>query len=750
MKSPAQGEGIAPLTRISAWCSVICVSILLMLVPLAWWPKDLYGLIKWVVIDIAVIVAVSIWLSSSLFEGVITFRRNGLNLPLAVFIFWSSLSLWAGPDRYYVLKRMHELLLLGLLYLSLTSSLTTRGRRIFLSAAALSGLTVISVLGIAHYFGYFPVESPWGGGLGKRVYATMLNPNFLADFIVGLFPLALCFFIFSCRGKAVAALAAIVMLVSFLCLLFTVSWGGLLGWSLSVVVCISLAFGNRRESVRAERLAAILIVLVLMGGVFLSVNRGTVAADYSGMKYRMMYWRASLKMIKERPLFGFGLNSFQPYIPRYLTEVIASDMKSGIFDGKGYVTVYEGVYAHDEYLAILIELGIVGLLLFLWLVMRFYLQARRNLSTDSSGEELAIQAGAMCGIAALLAQSIFNYPLRVPASTVSIAVLLAFVGSGPSSRVRSFHFSMVPASVRGILALLTLVCAVALLPRTARPLIGERVYVEARYASYRSDWPTVRERCRAALDYPITEPEMFDLLGETEERLGLFADAIWAFQRKLDLKPFDSYAHVKLGALYDRLGMERQAVSHLEGALAFERHDSAEERERLAEILGRHGRWDEAARLLEEGLSHHGREWMLRNSLGISYAARGDREAAAREFLAAKELGGGNAAGYNMRVLQNWTESKKGPGHIGSLLIGPASSDWVNGRIERGREALRRGTYEVARGEFQNVLDRYADYVPAISNMGIYYLKTGQADRAVATWDVARRIDPKFTIEIPR
>ncbi|MCX6356054.1 MAG: O-antigen ligase family protein [Candidatus Aureabacteria bacterium] len=750
MKSPVQGDSIAPLTRFSAWCSVTCVSILLLLVPFAWWPKDLYGLIKWVVIDIAVIVAVSVWLASSFFEGVFTFRRNALNLPLALFIFWSSLSLWMGPDRYYVVKRMHELLLLGLLYLSLTFSLTTRGRRIFLSAAALSGLTAISVLGIAHYFGFFPVESPWGGGLGRRVYATMLNPNFLADFIVGLFPLALCFFIFSCRRKAVAALAAIVMLVSFLCLLFTVSWGGLLGWSLSVVVCISLAFGKRREHVQAERLVAILLVLVLMGGVFLAMNKGTVAADYSGMKYRVLYWRASLRMIEERPLFGFGLNSFQPYIPRYLTEVISSDMKSGVFDRKGYVTVYEGVYAHDEYLAIWIELGIVGLLLFLWLVIRFYLQARRNLSMDPSEEEIAIQVGAMCGIAALLAQSIFNYPLRVPASTVSIALLLAFVGSGSSSRARSFHLSMVPGSVRGILALLLLLCAAFLIPRTARPLIGERLYVEARYASYRKDWPAVRERCRAALDYPVTEPEMFDLLGETEERLGLFADAIWDFQRKLDLKPFDSYAHLKLGALYDRLGMERQAVSHLEEAIALERHDSAEGRERLAEILGRHGRWDEAVRLLKEDLPHHGREWMLRNSLGIAYAVRGDRESAAREFLAVKELGGGDVAGYNMRVLRSRAESKNGPGQMESLLIGPSGNDWVNARIERGREAVRRGAYEVAGQDFQSVLGRYPDYVPAMSNMGIYYLKTGQADRATVTWDAARRIDPGFTIEIPR
>lgn len=729
-------------SRIASWCAIACVSGLLIAVPLGWWPKDLYGLVKWVMVDMAVIACVAVFIAASLIEGRFTFRRNALNLPLALLIAWSSLSLAVGPHRYYVTKRLHEMLLLAVIYVLLGGAVSTRARKIALAVSALAGLAVISMLGIAHYFGYFPVDSPWGGGLGKRVYATMLNPNFLADFIISLFPLALACFVFVARGRVVSALLAAVMIASFLCLLFTVSWGGMLGWAVSVLLLIAFARGKCRRYAGKRRLFAMLAVLLTIVLLFICLNRATVAADYSGMKYRILYWRASLRMIAERPFTGFGLNSFQPLIPRYLTGVIMSDMKAGVPGRAGYVTVYEGVYAHNEYLALAIELGVVGLLLFVWLVWRLYRQAVRNLRSEGDATEAALQAAAMCGVAALLAQSIVNYPLRVPASAVSFAVLMAFVGSGCATRTARMGCTGIPTSLRWVLAIVALAGGAALIPLAARPLIGERLYVEGRYASYRGDWPVVRDRCRAALRYSITEPELFDLLGETEERLGNLAGAIWAFLRKLELKPYDVYADLKLGTLYERLGMERAAAAYFAQALAHERHDSAEGRERLAELMVRRGRREEARALLEAGLPVHGSEWMLRNSLGIAHAAGGDRDAAMQEFAMALASGGGETAAYNLRV------TRMARGNVRAELIGSRQRDWISARVDAARAAMKRGMYGFAASQFQQVLDRYPGYIPALSGMAACYVRSGAMDRASEIWDQARAIDPGYRIEL--
>jgi len=729
------------LSGFSGWFTLACASFLLIIVPLAWWPKDVYGLIKWVVIDIVVIAATAVWIAASLVKGRIELRKNTVNLPLMLLIAWSCLSLWTGPPRYYVWKRLHEMILILALYGGLAPVLTARAGRTVVSACAIIGMTVIAMLGIAQYLGCFPVNSPWGGGLGKRVYATMFNPIFLADFIISIIPLAFCIFILSPRVRGMVFLSGAAVVISFICLLFTVSWGALLGCALSIAVCLFLVM-KRRPSIR--RLSAMLVVLLAVCGVFFSLNRATVAADYSGLKYRLLYWRASIKMIEERPLAGFGLNSFQPFIPKYLTRVIASDAAAGLAKKPEYVTVYEGIYAHDEYLALLVEMGLIGLIIFIWLIVGFYRQGMMNLRSVGGNFEVAVQAGAIGGVTALLVESIFNYPLRIPATTVSFALLLALAGSGPATGALRLRFGGVPAAIRIILAVVALVCGAALIPSAVRPLIGETLYVEARFASYRQDWPMVREKCVEALKYPITEPETFDLLGESEEHLGSLAGAMWAFKRKLGLKPYDVYANLKLGILFDKLGMEDRAVVSLEKAVSMERLDSAEARVRLAAIMERRGRSEDALNLLKEGLPEHRSDWILRNALGIAYAGMGDAKNASREFTEAKKLGGVEAPVYNMRVLQGKRDG------VEARFIGPSDIDWINERIDNGRAAINGRDYARAEGEFQQVLSRYPDYVPALSYSGVCYLKAGQTDRALEIWAKVRRLEPDYRIEIPK
>ena len=729
------------LTRVSAWCAVIGVSLLFILVPLAWWPKDLYGLIKWVLVGIVATVAAGVWLATSLAAGGIPIRRNLINLPLALFIGWSMLSLRIGPPHYYVLRRLSEILFLALLYLALLPSLREKHARLTLIVASLTGLSIISVFGIVHYVGCLPLESPWGAGLGRRTYATMLNPNFLADFIISLFPTAFSCFIFAARNRAAKILLVVVLILSTVCLLCTVSWGGLLGWLISVILCVSFARTACRRYAMVGRGALILAVLFGIAAVFLYVNRNEVASDYSGMKYRMLYWRASLAMIRERPLLGFGVNSFQPYIPKYLTAIIASDFKDGFPDDGKTVAVYDGLFAHDEYLAVWMELGIIGLCFFVWLLYRFFSQAVKNVSLSDAPIETAIAVGAMGGMAAMLAQSIVSYPFRVPASTTSTALLLAFVGSGVGTRAGLIDLSAIPRFLRWFGALLLMAGCAMLVPRLTWPLTGERLYVEARYASFVGNWPVVRQRCHAALEYSITEPEIFDLLGEAEEHLGLYGDAIRTYLLGLDLKPYDVHVLTRLGVVYDRMGREEAAVRYLKAACMLERHDSAEGRIRLAGVLDRQGKRDEAIALLRDGLKRHRTSWELRNALGIAYASNGDQKSAMQEFLAAQGRDVSPVSRYNVYVLKLYGAPDKG--RLREMLIGLPQYEWVQEHLNLGRIALKAGNREVARGEFQRVLDRYPNYAPALSNMGTYYLYASQMDKATEFWDRARAVDPK-------
>ncbi len=698
----------ARFQRFTAWAAVAGAWVLFVLVPLAWWPRDPYGLVKWVLMGWVTFSVFSLRLAAFFAAGGIPFRRNAINLPLATLLAWSCLSLWTGTPRYYVRWRLYELLLLALLYAALVSSASGPARRLSLASAALAGLAAVSILGIAHYAGLFAMESPWGTGLGARVYATMLNPNYLADFIVGLFPMTLALSAWNARRPGARALLVSVAAVSFPCLLFTVSWGGWAGWAVSAALCVRLAAGGRRRAA-LRPLAGLLALLVAALAVFLAANRRTVASDFTGMKTRALYWRASWRMIRERPFIGRGLNAFQPYAPYHLTRISAEDFPDGVPDGA--VTVYEGGFAHNELLGTWVETGIVGVALLAWLMAGFFVQAARNLRHDAGPLETALNVGAVCGVSAMLVQGMVSYPFRVPASTASLALLLALVGSGAAAGGLRPSCAAAPKPLRLFLCLLSIAAGAALFPLAAKPLMGEMPYVAARYASYAGEWGRVRALCRRAFARSVTEPEAYDLLAEAEEKCGSPVGAIAAHLKKLGLKPYDVRARTGLGILYGRLGMERESERAFRGAIDLERHDSAQARVRLAESLRRRGDAAGAYRLLQGGARRHAGDWMLRNEIGILLAARGDREGAVSEFAAARAMGGGETAAYNLRLAS-------APGATRDGYLDLAGRDWIAERLRRARRAIRAGEMRRARGEFAAVHARYPDFPAAASALG--------------------------------
>jgi tetratricopeptide (TPR) repeat protein len=116
---------------------------------------------------------------------------------------------------------------------------------------------------------------------------------------------------------------------------------------------------------------------------------------------------------------------------------------------------------------------------------------------------------------------------------------------------------------------------------------------------------------------------------------------------------------------------------------------------------------------------------MLRNSLGIAHASSGDRVAAAREFQAAIEAGGGEVLRYNMRVLLGLVRTGTGKN---PEFIGPSRYDWIEERLERGRYEMKFGSRERAIAEFQSILNKYPQFPPAFSYLAMCYARTGQPE----------------------
>ena len=155
--------------------------------------------------------------------------------------------------------------------------------------------------------------------LDNHVFGTYSHPNsfagVLALFLPGLAAAALVGSRGAPRWQAGLLWAGAVLGAAALWL--THSRGALLAVAL---VGLGTALWMSRHVFRQRKLLALALLLMVAGGGWLAMASGLltrgVGKDESGFRVRLDYWRATTRMIADRPWWGFGPGNFGNAYPR--------------------------------------------------------------------------------------------------------------------------------------------------------------------------------------------------------------------------------------------------------------------------------------------------------------------------------------------------------------------------------------------------------------------------------------------------
>lgn len=133
-------------------------------------------------------------------------------------------------------------------------------------------------------------------------------------------------------------------------------------------------------------------------------------SDPQSLGLRIDIWRSSLVAFRQFPWLGSGLDSFGTVMLLFQT-------------GPKDVRYAE---AHNEYMQILIEGGLISLALVLVAIGGVAWSVRRRFhSGDDSTESHWVRVGAACGLVAIALQSLVEFSLQMPGNAALCAVLLA-------------------------------------------------------------------------------------------------------------------------------------------------------------------------------------------------------------------------------------------------------------------------------------------------------------------------------------
>ncbi len=232
----------------------------------------------------------------------------------------------------------------------------------------------ISLLGIAQAL--LPGKLDFGlQALGKMAaFSTLGNPQFVAAWLVFAIPLypALAARQTSAGARVGAALAA---LAAVACLLLTRSASGLL--ALAAVALFGLLL--RRSAIEVRRIIVGVSLMLVVVAVYLGWSTHTGRG-------RIMIWLETLLIWMRHPWLGVGLGQYNLHQLEAQHRFFAlGDWTRDFHQNAAFV-----LDAHNQYLQILAEQGLLGLGLFLFLVYLIMRSAGRRVGHDPLSRGLAV------------------------------------------------------------------------------------------------------------------------------------------------------------------------------------------------------------------------------------------------------------------------------------------------------------------------------------------------------------------------
>lgn len=395
---------------------------LLMFGPLAFGAVEPWSIF---IVEAGAVLLTGFWLAKQWIDEEISILWNPLYLPMLAF---GSLILLQLVFRITVYR--HDTIAQAMLYCAygllcflVTQSLlrASEARRIAVVLAIYGALIASFALvqGVAPNGKLYWMRQPL---LGGWIYGPYVNHNHYAGLIEMLVPIPLVIAVSHLAHEKTRIAAGIAAAVMVGTIFLSGSRGGMLAIFVELAT-LGVLLSRQKKGVRIAlgvgAFAVVLVsLLVWLGGKELTTRVASISTEARGEisgGMRLNIDRDATKMFAHRPVLGWGLGTFPVVYPQFRS------FYSNFFVNE----------AHNDYLQLLAEMGVLGFASMAWFLIILFRQVRvktRKWTSDVSG---AVTLACSLGVLGILIHSFVDFNLQIPANAALFYVFCGIIAAPP-------------------------------------------------------------------------------------------------------------------------------------------------------------------------------------------------------------------------------------------------------------------------------------------------------------------------------
>jgi len=217
----------------------------------------------------------------------------------------------------------------------------------------------------------------------RRITGPFITYGLLAAYFIGVLPFLVIYTINKNDMRVMKRVVVAMMMFAIMFLLYKTHSRG--AWLATIGAGFFASW-----MMRSKVLGIIILLIIFLGALFLPTRdllHLDVGHKEQSLVERYHLWQRALNVIQARPLFGCGINTYAVNHEKY--------------DRQKHWRV-PGYYAHNGYLQLAAETGLVSLILFATILLRIYQSAFQAYKSHAPAQKLMIVSVSTALIALLL------------------------------------------------------------------------------------------------------------------------------------------------------------------------------------------------------------------------------------------------------------------------------------------------------------------------------------------------------------